>query len=214
MPLPKLTKSRRNVLAATHGHAILALPKSALRQLARIDIEIEKQKFKNPLWVAARRALVRFRNQRWRPQPPLPRPPVPSAYRNIKISHWLKDHRRRIADWAADIVCRAATGFVDNRLPHYGIAAFNGHIAPIAKLYGFELQLEIVGDNVELRGDTNKALSVLMYLSSESRTREIDWMLDVVTAFSMDPRPLDWKATWRGKLRHTKRGRYWRSAAK
>jgi hypothetical protein len=91
--------------------------------------------------------------------------------------------------------------------------AFNDHIAPIAELYGFKLQMVIDGNSVVLRGDTNKALSVLTYLCSSQRTPEIDWMLDVVTVMMQD-QPFQWKRTWYRKLRHTKRGKWWQGRRK
>jgi hypothetical protein len=149
--------------------------------------------------------MLRFRNLRIWPQIP----PIPEAYRIGKISHWLKDHLRRIKDTASDAVCRAATGF-DVFLPADDlIATFNGHIAPIGKLYGFQLEMVGHGDTIVLRGDIAKALSVLTYLSSQSRTPETDWLLDVVTVLTSAERPLDWEVTWKSKLRHTKRGRFW-----
>jgi hypothetical protein len=209
MSLPKLTKSRLKTLRATHGWQFVAnMPKTALRRLAQIDVEIEKLKY-TPGWVVGRKMLMRFRIGRGWPQAPKRRIPN-NGYRNTKISHWLKDHLRRIADMAADAVCRAANGFSDYQSPDSAVGAFNDHIAPIAELYGFKLQMVVDGECLVLRGDVGKALSVLTYLCSSQRTPEIDWMLDVVTVMTQD-QPLQWKGTWDRKLRHTKRGKWWRA---
>jgi hypothetical protein len=110
----------------------------------------------------------------------------------------------------ADAVCMAATGHSDLASLTETAASFNHHIEPIAKLYGFELQMVVDGDGLVLRGNQSKALSVLMYVSTEKRTPEIDWMLDVVTMFSTASTPFHWKSAWHKKLRHTKRGAWWR----
>jgi hypothetical protein len=133
-----------------------------------------------------------------------------NGYRSVKVGHWLKDHLRRIKDMAEDAVCAAATGFRDYESPEDAVAAFNDHITPIAELYGLKLQMLIDGGSGVLRGDINKALSVLTYLCSSQRTPEIDWMLDVVTVYLQD-QPFQWKRTWYRKLRHTKRGAWWRA---
>ena len=97
---------------------------------------------------------------------------------------------------ANDAVCRSAIGYESNSSPHYHIEAFNEHIAPIAKLYGFELQMEVWSDGkLKLRGDVDKAQTVLLYLCRESRTREIDWLLDTVTWFQLSQLPV-----WNGQL--------------
>jgi hypothetical protein len=183
--------------------------RGALRRLASINVEIEKLS-NTPKWRAGRIILARFRNLRsWPDHPPrrIPR----YEFRSTKIGHWLKDHLKRIRDMAADAVCREANGFHDCQSPDSAVGAFNDHMAPIAKLYGFKLQMVVDGDRLKLDGDVNKALCVLMYLSTEKRTPEIDWMLDFVTVCTSDPRPVQWEASWYRKLRHTKRGKWWRA---
>jgi hypothetical protein len=219
MSLPKLTKSRLNWLKAKHGWEFVAKMagggealRRALRLIARTEVEIEKLT-NTPRWRAGRIVLARFRNLRI-PFHARPKGRIPTRYRRGKISHWLKDHLRRIEDMAANAVCRAANGFLDYGTPDLdSVVAFNDHIAPIAELYGFKLQMVIDGESVVLRGDTNKALSVLTYLCSSQRTPEIDWLLDVVTV-SLQDQPLEWKETWKRKLRHTKRGKLWRARRK
>jgi hypothetical protein len=219
-----------------------------LRRLARADIAIEKQKHSNPGWWAGRLALLRNRILR-QPETPPPKPPVPDMYRSEKISNWLKDHNRRITNIIEDSACKSATGlhdgsFMDDyRSACSAVAAFNAHMAPIAELYGFKLEMEfaprqqatggwvitdirIVKDPgslteaadyaLALHGDVNKALSVLTYLCSEKRTPEIDWMLDIVTLFGLTPPPdgRPWRKPVWNRLRHTKRGRGWRKKAK
>lgn len=93
--------------------------------------------------------------------------------------------------------------------PDHTIEAFNAHIAPIAKLYGFPLEMKLSGDDVLLRGDIDKASCVLLYLCSQRRTPEIDWLLDTVRWFQVSRVPFDWKRAW-AKIRHTKRGKWWR----
>jgi hypothetical protein len=206
----RLSRSRLRVLKATHGKIIGRLSKPVLRRLAAIDIEIEKLKY-TPRWCARRIKLVRWLNRRsWLPDPPPPLPPIPSQHWTTKISHWFRDHMNRIADILADAVCAAAVGHTPRLEVEDFIVAFNGRIAPIAELYDFELHVEKSGDKVVLRGDTGKATSVLLYLCRERRTPEIDWLLDVVTMFGISRVPFDWKPTWDKKLRHTKRGRWWR----
>jgi hypothetical protein len=121
----------------------------------------------------------------------------------------------RLQDMTADAVCRDAAGLgaLAKSSPDDVIATFNGHIAPIAKLYGFDLQMELIGDKLALRGDISKAHSVLLYLCQESRTPEIDWLLDCVALCRLSEplgkTPSFWKSAW-NKLRHTKRGKWWR----
>jgi hypothetical protein len=208
MSLPKLTKSRLKTLKAIHGWQVVATwPKAALRLLARTDVAIEKLTI-TPKWQAGRIALQRFRIGRGPQTRPKHRIPN-NGYRSTKISHWLKDHLRRIEDMAFDAVCAAATSFGAHEPPDAAVAAFNDHITPIAKLYDFKLQMVADGGNLVLRGDINKALSVLTYLCSSQRTPEVDWMLDVVTVSGQD-QPFEWKRSWDRKLRHTKRGKWWR----
>ena len=204
--LPKLTKSRLRTLIDLHGYQLVATaPKMALRLLARTDVAIEKLT-NTPKWRAARIALQQFRIGRG---PKTTKQRIPNnGYRSAKVSHWLKDHLRRIKDMAEDAVCAAATGCPDYNSPEYAVAAFNDHIAPIAELYGFKLQMFV--DSPVLRGDIDRALSVLTYLCSSQRTHEIDWMLDMLTVLMQD-QPFEWKATWKRKLRHTKRGAWWRA---
>jgi hypothetical protein len=183
-----------------------------LRLLAQTEVEIEKLT-NTPKRRAGRIALARFRNLRI-PTQPRPKRRIPNnGYRSVKVGHWLKDHLRRIKDMAEDAVCAAATGFRDYESPEDAVAAFNDHITPIAELYGFKLQMIIDGSGVGLRGDVNKALSVLTYLCSSQRTPEIDWLLDVVTMVMQD-QPFHWKRTWYRKLRHTKRGKWWQGRRK
>jgi hypothetical protein len=228
--LPKLTKSRINYLKKIHGWEFVAKmlaggdkARQALRQLARIDVDIElitgsptprtPAYWVSRSWQRSRIALAGFRNLRIPFQQPKRRIPN-NGYRSTKIGHWLKDHLRRIADHAADAVCLAANSFPPAaESPDDGIAAFNDHIAPIAELYGFKLLMVIDGNSVVLRGDINKALSVLTYLCSSQRTPEVDWLLDTVTVMMQD-QPFQWKRTWYRKLRHTKRGKWWQGRRK
>lgn len=205
MSLPTLTKSRLKVLKAAHGWQLVATwPKAALRLLARTDVAIEKLT-NTPRWRAGRIALQQFRIGRG---PKTTKQRIPNnGYRSAKVGHWLKDHSRRIKDMAEDAVCAAATGFGAYQSPAEAIAAFNDHITPIAKLYGFKLHVD--GDGI-LRGDISKATSVLTYLCSSQRTREIDWLLDMVTVMTQD-QPFQWEGAWKRKLRHTKRGAWWRA---
>jgi hypothetical protein len=123
----------------------------------------------------------------------------------------------RIEDMMADAICRDAVGYKTGGSPHYAIAAFNGHIDPIARLYGFELRMELVDGALTLYGDVGKANCVLLYLTSEDRKPETDWLLDVVTIFLLTNAPMykkhatpsNWKKAW-NKLRHRKRGQWWR----
>jgi hypothetical protein len=211
MSLPKLTKTRLKILKALHGWEFVARMlkdhRPALRKLAQVGVEIEKLT-NTPRWRAGRIALARFRIMRGPKAQPKHR--IPNGYRSNKIGHWLKDHTKRIADMIADAACMAATGHSDHASLADTAASFNHHIEPIAKLYDFKLQMVIDGDCLVLRGDLSKALCVLMYLSTEKRTPEIDWMLDVVTVFSTAETPLHWKGAWNKNLRHTKRGAWWR----
>jgi len=116
---------------------------------------------------------------------------------------------RRIGDMAADAVCQAAVGFKSHDSADHTIAAFNAHIAPIAKLYDFQLQMDPSDGGLVLRGDIDKATCVLLYLCRESRTPAIDWLLDTVTWFQTSQATFDWKKAW-NKIRHTKRGKWWR----
>src|SRR5262249_20064001 len=178
-----------------------------LRKLAQIDIDIEKLT-NTSKWRAGRIALARFRIMRG----PQPKPPIPSNWpRSSKIGHWLKDHHARIEARLMDRVCRAANGFPDARPSEDDAAAFNAHIAPIAKTYGFKLDMGFEEGNPVLRGDISKAVSVPLYLCSAERTPEIDWMLDMVTMFMVEPpTPLQVKKSWQTRLRHTKLGMWWR----
>lgn len=212
----RLTRSRRATLIAKHGrHIIASMPRSILLRFAATEAQIEKLK-QGPGWFKRRIDMIREVLLGWGPPPPpRPLPPVPARFRNTKISHWYKDHMRRIGEMAEDSVCRIAVGYEEPPCsPDDTIAAFNGRIAPIAKLYGFQLRMEKTpGENIVLSGDTGKAGCVLLHLSSERRTPEIDWMLDVVTAWQMRNLPVNWKQAWK-KLRHTKRGKMWRRRAK
>src|SRR5262249_51576263 len=213
MSLPKLTKYRVKMLTGLYGWEFVSRMleqghRSALRLLIRTNVEAEIAATNTPRYRAGRVALALFRIGRGPQSQPKHRIPN-NGYRSRKISHWLKDHLSRIGDMAADAVCRAATDSREYYSPLAAIAAFNEHIAPIAKLYGFELQMLFDGDRIVLRGDTSKALSVLTYLCSSQRTPEIDWMLDVVTVLMQD-QPFQWRGTWNRKLRFTKRGRWWR----
>lgn len=214
----RLTRDRLRSLKATHGYALISsLPRLVLLWLARTDVEIEKLKY-TPSWFARRRELVRRRNG-WRPQPPRPIPAVPSQYKTAKRSHWLKDHHRRIDEILATAVCMEATGPWPERpdqMSRY-IEMFNAHIAPIAELYGFKLQMELSAGRIDLRGDISRASCVLLYLTSNSRTPETDWLLDIVTLVQLAKGPIasDWqqasKRAWNKKLRHTKCGQHWRA---
>jgi len=212
MSLPKLTKSRLRTLIKAHGWEFVSTMRKhhrgALRKLASINVEIEKLS-NTPKWRAGRIILARFRNLRSWPDHPPRR--IPRYEFRSTNGHWLKDHLKRIRDMAADAVCREANGFHDCQSPDSAVGAFNDHMAPIAKLYGFKLQMVVDGDRLKLDGDISKALCVLMYLSTEKRTPEIDWMLDFVTVCTSDPLPVQWwEASWYRKLRHTKRGKWWR----
>jgi hypothetical protein len=181
--------------------------------MATMDVEIEKLKY-SPRWCVRRIELLRRRNG-WRPQPPRPVPSVPRHYKTGKRSHWLKDHHRRIEDILATAICMYATGPWTSRPDQTArdIEMFNGHIAPIAELYGFKLQMELNAGAVELRGDVNRARSVLLYITSNNRTPETDYLLDTLV-LSQIVYPADaeiWKRAWDKKLRHTKRGQHWRS---
>ena len=209
----KLTRSRLDSLRAIHGHKMVAsLSRSILLWLAETEAQIEKLRYGNPRWFAKRIAMLREFRLQWGPTPP-PRscqlPDVPETYRITKISHWYKDHLRRTEDMLSDAVCQESVGFKSSQSLDDTIVAFNAHIAPIAKLYRFQLQMALADDDIVLRGDAGKAYSVLLYLCRESRTPEIDWLLDTVMWFQISRIPFDWKKAW-NKLRHTKRGRWWR----
>src|SRR5262245_56072966 len=177
-----LSQSRMRSLKSVYGSELLkVVPKSILRLLAQIEIEIEKLKY-TPQWFERRISMVREVLLGWGPPPkPQPIPPVPAFYRISKISHWYRDHLDRIESMIADTVCSDAVGYESDQSPDKVIAAFNGHIAPIAKLYGFELQMELVHGCLAMRGDISKASAVLTVLCRENRTPEIDWLLDMVT---------------------------------
>ena len=211
MSLPKLTKYRRKMLTALYGwefvSRMLRENRTALRVLLRTLVRAEIATI-TPRWRAGRIALALFRRIGREPIPQEHR--IPSGYRSAKIGHWLKDHYLRIEAMIADAVCMAATGHSDLASLAETAASFNHHIEPIAKLYDFELQMVIDGDGLVLRGNQTKALCVLMYVSTEKRTPEVDWMLDVVTMFSTAETPFHWKSAWHKKLRHTKRGAWWR----
>jgi len=211
----RLTRSRLRGLKATHGHAISAMPRYVLLWLARTDLNIEKLKYSSRAWRVGRIEMLRRRNG-WRPQPPRPVPSVPRHYKTAKRSHWLKDHHRRLDGILATAACMAATGPWPERPDQTlrDIESFNGHIAPIAELYGFKLQMELTGGAVRLHGDLGRAMGVLLHLTSNNRTPETDWLLDIVTTFQVATKPADseiLKRAWDNKLRHTKRGMYWRA---
>lgn len=209
-----LTRSRLTVLKAIHGYELIASLskpkfKPILRWLSDIDKQIEKLKY-SARWRANRIAMLReVFARRGPPPPPPPLPSVPDGYRSTKISHWYKDHLQRIGDMASDAACCAGVGLQSDGSPDRAIGAFNAHIAPIAKLYGFRLEMKLSGDDVVLRGDIDNASCVLLYLCSQRRTPEIDWLLDTVRWFQVCQVPFDWKKAW-NKLRHTKRGQWWR----
>ena len=185
----KLTRSRLDSLRAIHGHKMVAsLSRSILLWLAETEAQIEKLRYGNPRWFAKRIAMLREFRLQWGPTPP-PRscqlPDVPETYRITKISHWYKDHLRRTEDMLSDAVCQESVGFKSSQSLDDTIVAFNAHIAPIAKLYRFQLQMALADDDIVLRGDAGKAYSVLLYLCRESRTPEIDWLLDTVMWFQI-----------------------------
>jgi hypothetical protein len=186
MPRPTLSPTRRRSLIREYSYKIIAsLPTRILHLLAADQRKYDKFKLTHPPSLERRIALVREFNG-IEPPPPPPPPAIPEFYRNTKISHWYKDHLDRIGDMAADTVCKEAVGYEGLGSPFDAIGAFNAHIAPIAKLYCFELRMEWEADgSLRLRGDISKASSVLLYLSSQNRTPEIDWMLDTVTWFQI-----------------------------
>jgi hypothetical protein len=193
------------------GIVFKSLPKPIQRLLVKQEIEYEKAKHCTPAALDRRIAMQRDRVGRPLP-PPAPPPRVPEHYYEMKRSHWYRDHLDRIEDMVADAVCRENVGF-STASPTPGASsameAFNFHITPIGETYQFDLRMDLMSDRLVLLGDVGKATSVLLVLCRESRTPEIDWLLDIITLAQIDLRG-DWSKTWDKKLRHTKRGKWWR----